>query len=164
MTSKNIMIFQRTPKYQEAEESFQNEEAAAGADNVETVVGPSVNVEGDFSSEGNIVVKGTVAGSVHTSKHLSVEEGAKIMANVKAGSARVAGEVKGNMKIKETLELTASARVLGDIEVKTIQIESGALLYGRIIMPGLEGMEPKTSRQKYTTRKNDSLPAESLLN
>jgi hypothetical protein len=27
-------------------------------DNVETVVGPSVNVEGDFSSEGNIVVKG----------------------------------------------------------------------------------------------------------
>ena len=115
-------------------------------DEVETVVGPSVNVEGDFASEGNIVVKGTVAGSVHTSRHLSVEEGAKIMANVRAGSAKIAGEVKGNMKIKESLELTSTARVVGDIEVKTLVVEAGALVYGRVVMPGIEGTEAKNAR------------------
>lgn len=166
MTSKIInlwfMIFQKSSKYQEVEETNYEEPASAAGDNVETVVGPSVNVEGDFSSEGNIVVKGTVAGSVHTSKHLSVEEGAKIMANVKAGSARVAGEVKGNMKIKESLELTSTARVLGDIDVKVIQVEPGALIFGKITMPGLEGMEPKQSRQKYVSRKTE-VPAEDIL-
>lgn len=114
-------------------------------DEVETVVGPSVNVEGDFSSEGNIIVKGTVAGSVHTSKHLSVEQGAKIMANVRAGSARISGEVKGNMKVKEVLELTSTARILGDLEVKTLIVEAGALISGKVMMPGFEA-ETKSAR------------------
>ncbi len=127
------------------------------ADDVETVVGPSVNVEGDFASEGNIIVKGSVAGSVHTSRHLSVEQGAKISANVRAGSAKIAGEVRGNMKVKEMLELTSTARVVGDIEVATLEIEAGALIYGRIIMPGIEGTETR-GRNRGTVKKIEETP------
>src|SRR3989338_3545376 len=136
------MIFQKSSS-KNAEEAAAALEAAYAAeshsnDEVETVVGPSVNVEGDFASEGNIIVKGTVAGSVHTSRYLSVESGAKISANVRAGSAKISGEVKGNMKIKESLELTATARVVGDIEVQTLVIEAGALVCGKVNMPGLD--------------------------
>lgn len=129
-------------------------------DEVETVVGPSVNVEGDFASEGNIIVKGTVAGSVNTSRHLSVEQGAKIMANVKAGSARIAGEVKGNMKIREVLEITSTARVLGDIEVKTFIVEAGALIAGKVTMPGLETSE-RQSRVRASKKIDEILVAPS---
>ncbi len=107
---------------------------APQADEVDTVVGPSVNVEGDFASEGNIIVKGSVSGSVHTSKHLLIEQGAKIMANVDAGSATISGTVKGNLRVKESLELTAGAIVLGDIKVKVLKVEAGALLQGKIVM------------------------------
>ena len=75
------MIFQRQqPKVVEQVDEIELEEVPQNQmqDEVETVVGPSVNVEGDFASEGNIVVKGTVSGSVFTSKHLTVERGAKI--------------------------------------------------------------------------------------
>ncbi len=134
-------------------------------DEVETVVGPSVNVEGDFASEGNITVKGSVAGSVHTSKHLSVEEGARILANVRAGSARVAGEVKGNMKIKDSLELTSTARVMGDVEVKTLVVAAGALVFGKISMPGIEGGDLKGMGKKNYGRKanNETLPSADLV-
>jgi len=118
-------------------------------DSVETVVGPSVHVEGDFASEGNIIVKGSVAGSVHTSRHLSVEPGAKIMANVRAGSAAIAGEVRGNIKIKDTLELASTARVVGDIEATMIKIDLGALLFGKVTMPGLQESPRET---RTTTR------------
>ena len=140
----------------------ENEEAglsAPAADEIETVVGPSVNVEGDFASEGNIVVKGSVAGSVHTSRHLSVEPGARIMANVRAGSAAIAGEVRGNIKIKDSLELTATARVVGDIEAAVLQIESGALLFGKVVMPGLQPSAADTrvvSRGRGASKKSDS--------
>lgn len=128
-------------------------------DEVETVVGPSVNVEGDFASEGNIVVKGTVAGSVHTSRNLAVEPGAKITANVRAGSASIAGEIKGNMKIKETLTLASTARVMGDIEVKVLVIEAGALVFGRIQMPGLESSDPRNQRaSRLAPKRNDEAP------
>lgn len=142
------MIFQKNYPKPTIDENinrgFTPSPAPAGGDEVETVVGPSVNVEGDFASEGNIIVKGTVAGSVHTSRHLSVEAGAKIAANVRAGSAKIAGEVKGNMKIKESLELTATARVLGDIDVQTLVVEAGALVCGKVNMPGLDAGENKS--------------------
>lgn len=151
------MIFQKHPsKITEASHESEASEVSHQhvQDEVETVVGPSVNVEGDFASEGNIVVKGTVSGSVFTSKHLTVEMGAKVIANVRAGSATIAGDVKGNMKIKESLELVATSRVVGDIDVKNLKIESGALLYGKITMPGIEVGE-KISRQKSSFKKTE---------
>lgn len=148
------MIFKRqSAPVEEVEEVVEEvyEDPGHAEDNVDTVVGPSVNVEGDFASEGNIVVKGTVTGSVHTSKNLLVEPGAKIIANVKAGSATIAGEVRGNMKVKEYVELTATARVVGDIEAKTIAMEAGSLLYGKVLMPGLEANEPRRSGRSRKT-------------
>jgi len=155
------MIFQKSvAKYEEAEVKPVSQNMPNQSDEVETVVGPSVNVEGDFASEGNITVKGTVAGSVHTSRFLSVETGAKIMANVRAGSARIAGEVKGNMKIKDSLELTSTSKVLGDIEVKTLSVEAGAIIYGRVAMPGVEVNETKPIRQRTVRRSEDFVQTE----
>jgi len=154
------MIFQKTGVkniYNNEEPTVEPSQYASSAeDTVETVVGPSVNVEGDFASEGNIIVKGTVSGSVHTSRHLVVEAGARIMANVRAGSAQIAGEVKGNMKVKENLELMSTARVVGDIEAKVLVVEAGALICGKIIMPGLEA--ESRSMKKTIGKKFDEQP------
>jgi cytoskeletal protein CcmA (bactofilin family) len=153
------MIFRRQNQTAEPVEEMEEpieEQTLQADDNVDTVVGPSVNVEGDFASEGNIVVKGSVTGSVHTSKNLLVEQGAKIVANVRAGSATIAGDVRGNMKIKDYLELTATARVVGDIEVKTIVMEAGALIVGKVTMPGLEAAE---TRSRGRARKNEDATA-----
>lgn len=144
------------------DENYEEEETVVNPDdNVDTVVGPSMNVEGDFSSEGNIIVKGTVTGSVTTSKHLIVEQGAKIIANVNASSATVAGEVRGNMKVKDYIELVATARVVGDIEVQTISMEPGALLYGKVNMPGLEkGKGTVRSSGRSTSRSKKTASVE----
>ncbi len=157
------MIFQKpAPKNQplsvmQSLEPVVPAQRAELSDDVETVVGPSVTVEGDFASEGNIIVKGTVAGSVHTSRHLSVEQGAKIMANVRAGSAKIAGEVKGNMKVKESLELTATAKIVGDIEVKVLVMEAGALIYGKVVMPGLEAAENRARSPRAPQKRVDDM-------
>ena len=104
-------------------------------DSVETVVGPSVHVEGDFNSKGNIIVKGSVAGNVKTSRHLRVEEGAVVVANVQAESAEVSGSIKGNVKVQGVLELTPSAKIRGDVQAGTLIIASGAALHGKCAMP-----------------------------
>jgi cytoskeletal protein CcmA (bactofilin family) len=63
----------------------------------------------------------------------------------------IAGEVRGNMKIKDSLELSATARILGDIEVKTLSVEPGAVIFGKITMPGIEGVEVKSGRRSRKT-------------
>jgi len=128
--------------------ALNNEEKSKIVDDVETVVGPSVHVEGDFASEGNILVKGMVSGNVKTSKLLTVESGAKIMANVKAGHAIISGEIKGNVKVLDRLELTESARISGDISCGVLQVDAGALIHGKITMDGIEsGQSSKTAKR-----------------
>ena len=58
------MIFQKTIPKQSLDSmsaEMSSGEPPRGHDEVETIVGPSVNVEGDFASEGNIVVKWGIA-------------------------------------------------------------------------------------------------------
>lgn len=110
---------------------------SAVKDDVETVVGPSVCVEGDFASEGRILVKGTVSGNVKTSKLLTVEEGAKILANVKAGDALISGQVKGNVRVVSRLELTPTAQIEGDIMCEELIVAGGALINGKVSMKGI---------------------------
>src|SRR3989338_7409902 len=94
-----------------------NKPSPGGVSNeFETVIGPSVKVKGDFNAQGNIVVDGTVDGSLKTAGNLEVGEQAKVTANIEAKEAKIGGQVKGNIKIKGFLEVTASAKIFGDIE------------------------------------------------
>ena len=108
----------------------------AGSGPAETVVGPSVKIQGDLNSEGNIRIEGQVTGKVKTSQSVMVNEGAKIAADVAAGNAVIAGEVQGNMKISGNLILQSSARVNGDISCAILRVEDGAQFSGKCSMSG----------------------------
>lgn len=102
----------------------------------ETVVGPSVKIQGDLNSEGNIRIEGQVAGKVMTTQSVHVGEAAKIAADVQAGNAIIAGEVHGNIKVTGNLILQASARIAGDITCAILRVEDGAQFTGKCSMKG----------------------------
>jgi len=83
---------------------------------------------------GNIIIEGTVEGSVKTNNFLYVGDKAKILAKVEAKDARIGGEVRGNLKIDGYLEIKNGAKIFGDVEVNKISIEKGAILNGNCIM------------------------------
>lgn len=114
---------------------------------VETIVGPSVKVEGDFVSEGNIIIEGQVTGKIKTSKQLRVEEGAKVLADVAADSAIVSGEIRGNMRLATNLELTPTAKVYGDVTTKTLIVSAGAVLQGHTLMDETEKGKGKSGKK-----------------
>lgn len=124
----------------------------------ETIVGPSVKVEGDFASKGNISVDGRVNGSLKTEKNLRVGEKAKITANISAANAFIAGEVKGNIKVQDKLELSNTSKVFGDIEAKVLVVNAGAVINGRCAVR-VEGLQiplpeaPKKSDKKSSSSK-----------
>lgn len=134
-------------------QSFSSSRSIGSPDTVETIVGPSVVVEGDFSSDGNILVKGTVSGNVKTGELLTVERGAKILANVKAKNAVISGEIKGNVRVMERLELHETSRVTGDIACSVLVVDAGALVHGKVNMKGaLEAGEEKNETAKASLR------------
>ncbi len=101
---------------------------------VETIIGPSIKVKGNFHGEGNIVIEGIVEGSVKTSNFLLVSDKARITASVEAKEAKIGGEVSGNIKVNGYLEITRTAKISGDIEASSLSIEKGAVLNGKCTM------------------------------
>lgn len=129
----------------------------------ETIIARGVKLEGDFKSEGNVVVEGEVNGALTTSNDLRVSEGAKINANIKAQSAVVAGEINGNVKVKDKLELLATAVVTGDIDTKNLSITPGAIVNGKISMGDVvpaEETNPKTN--KRDSKKSKTIEPEEI--
>lgn len=136
---------------------FNKDEGRISSGEAETIIGPSVKVEGDFAGEGNVTVEGSVLGTLKTKQDLLVNEGAKIKANVEAQNMVVAGEVKGNVKVSEKIELKPSARVNGDIACKIISIESGAVFNGKCLCG------EDTSQTKVDSTKNNKSCKSSLV-
>ena len=127
---------------------------------IETIIGPSVKVEGDFAAAGDVVVEGTVIGNLRTERSLRVGEHAKILANVSAGTALVAGEIQGNVKVREGLELTATAKIFGDVKTKTISIAAGAVLMGKCAAGEEKRLKPERPADRPT---REAVKTEALL-
>jgi len=121
---------------------------------VETVIGPSVRVEGDFKGEGDLIVEGILIGDLQTKNNLKIGQNAIIEADIKASNAFISGKVKGNITTKGKVEITNTAIILGDIKAQIVSIESGAQISGRLIMPVANistkenEMEPKPAPDK----------------
>lgn len=103
----------------------------------ETVVGPSVKIQGDLNSEGNIRIEGNVTGKVKTTQSVHVGESAKLTADMQAGNAIIAGEIQGNIKVSSNLILQSTARIMGDITCAVLRVEDGALFTGKCVMGGM---------------------------
>lgn len=109
----------------------------------ESIVGPSVKIEGDLKSQGNLRIDGTVTGKVKTSQNLYVGESANISADVEAENAVIGGIVQGNVKVTGALVLSRSGRLLGDMICGTLQVEEGAYFAGKCQMKDQGGkLEP----------------------
>jgi cytoskeletal protein CcmA (bactofilin family) len=101
---------------------------------VDTIIGPSVSVEGNFKGEGNIIIEGEVNGSLKTKGYLKASESSIIVASVTASEAEIAGRVSGNIKIRGGLEIKATAIIQGDIEAQSISVAPGAIINGNLKM------------------------------
>jgi cytoskeletal protein CcmA (bactofilin family) len=74
-----------------------------------------------------------------------VSADARIDGEVQAAHIVVNGTINGPVHATESLELQASSRVKGDVHYKSIEIQQGAVVEGRLVHHGAEakGVELK---------------------
>ncbi len=102
----------------------------------ETIIGSSVKIKGDLDSEGNIRIEGQITGKVSSRQGVFIEKGAKLVADIAANEASIAGEVQGKLEISGHLILQATAKVSGEITCPVLRVEDGATILGNISITG----------------------------
>lgn len=104
----------------------------------ETIVSSAMRVEGELKSNGNIKIDGIVSGKVHTAADLMIGSNAQIDADLIANNALVAGVVKGNVTVKNSLLILETGKLIGNISCANLGIKEGAYFAGQCRM-----QEPK---------------------
>jgi cytoskeletal protein CcmA (bactofilin family) len=96
-------------------------------------LGPSLHVKGEITGNEDLSIDGSVEGLVHLEdRKLTVGASAKLTADVIAREVVVYGNVKGNLRARDRIEIKKDGSVVGDLTTARIMIEDGAYFKGSI--------------------------------
>lgn len=101
---------------------------------IDTLIGPSANLEGYISSESNIRVDGVFNGGIVSESEVVIGETGSRAGDITATMITIYGTVKGNIKSNGLLEIMSTGKLFGDIDVNTISIKEGAIFKGKSCM------------------------------
>jgi cytoskeletal protein CcmA (bactofilin family) len=101
-------------------------------DTVESKAGGSI--EGDLSALSAEFVGGSVKGNVTVGERVVVDEETVIEGDIKAKDIVISGKVVGEIKAENSVRLTSSAVIKGDLFAASISIETGAKVEGKFVV------------------------------
>jgi len=99
-----------------------------------TVIGSSIVIDGEISSEEALTILGTVKGKVASANAVTVEAGATVEADIEGQSVTVSGKLTGNVTARERLELRPESKMIGNAKAPRIVVADGAVFKGNVDM------------------------------
>jgi cytoskeletal protein CcmA (bactofilin family) len=104
---------------------------------IDSLIGVGTRIEGNVRFAGGLRIDGEVIGSVMADpgkpSTLVLSEHARVNGEVTVTHLVVNGEISGPVNVGEYLELQSKAKVTGDVHYKTLEIQLGAIVEGRLI-------------------------------
>ena len=104
---------------------------------IDSLIGAGTVIEGDMSFTGGLRIDGQVNGNVIATpgkpSTLVLSELARVNGEVNVTHLVVNGIISGPVSASEYLELQSKAKVTGDVHYKSLEIQLGAIVEGRLI-------------------------------
>lgn len=107
---------------------------------IDTLIGSDTRIEGDMHFGGGLRVDGRIRGNViepaDKPSTLILSEHGKIEGAVTAAKIVLNGQVIGNVKASQFIELQTKARITGDLYYKSLEMHTGAVIEGKLVYLG----------------------------
>lgn len=134
-----------------------NERIEMSTENVLNTISRGTVVIGNISTRGDIRIEGKIIGTVICSSKLVIGEHGFVEGNIDAKNANIAGEVKGEVVIRELLQLQETGKINGDIFTSKLAVQIGASFSGSCRM----GEDAKSVLSKAPEKIEDQIVRES---
>src|SRR3954454_4573680 len=99
-----------------------------------TIIGAGITIEGEVTSDDDVVVQGTLRGKLVAKDAVSVEQGGAVEADITGGPVTVAGSGTRNISSSDRVDLQNGAKVIGNVKASRITIADGAQFKGNVDM------------------------------
>lgn len=122
---------------------------------IDSLIGAETKVEGNISFSGGLRVDGEVNGNIVAvpgkPSTLVLSEHGRVNGEISVTHLMLNGEVEGPVRAAEYLELQSKAKVTGSVHYKTLEIQLGAIVEGRLLR-----MPDPVSDKVVTLKMNNS--------
>lgn len=134
-----------------------------------TVIGQHISVEGVVRGKENLVIEGSLKGTIELEKHqVTVGSKGQVEAEIHADSVTISGRLIGNIHAHGKVEITKEADFSGEIKAKRISVEDGAYLKAVIELerdskkPEMPAAEPAGKVSPLSEKPAFNIPLESV--
>lgn len=94
------------------------------------------SIRGDLHFEDNFRIDGRVVGRIVSKGDLVVGKDGEVDGEVEVMNLYVFGTLRGRVKARKRVEISAGSKIFADIETETFEIEDGAQFEGHCKMRG----------------------------
>ena len=108
---------------------------------VDTLISRHCTIEGNLLTQNSVKVDGRIQGNLQAVGQAIIGEHGLVMGDVHRTDLLVFGRLEGNVRAK-AVQLKPTARILGNIETETLEVEPGAFYQGSVTMLGAQAVAP----------------------
>jgi cytoskeletal protein CcmA (bactofilin family) len=99
-----------------------------------SVLGPTLKFRGELSAQEDLIIQGSVEGSITHTQSLTVGTDGTMKGDIRARVIVVDGKVDGDLYATESVNIRATAKVKGNVFAPRVAIVDGAFFQGQIEM------------------------------
>ena len=99
-----------------------------------SVLGPSLRFRGELSAQEDLIIQGSVEGSITHTQSLTVGTDGSMKGDIRARVIVIDGKVEGDLYATESVNIRATAKVKGNVFAPRVGITEGAFFQGQIEM------------------------------
>ena len=99
-----------------------------------SVLGPTLRFRGELSAQEDLIIQGSVEGSITHTQSLTVGTDGSMKGDIRARVIVIDGKVEGDLYATESVSIRATAKVKGNVFAPRVAITEGAFFQGQIEM------------------------------
>ncbi|WP_166960061.1 bactofilin family protein [Yeosuana marina] len=114
----------------------------------QNIISQGTKMVGDFNSEGDFRIDGTVEGNIKTTGKVVVGKSGFVKGSLEGTDAHFEGKFSGKLTLSGTLTLKSTAFIEGEVVVGKLSVEPGATFNVTCVMKGTVKEMNKSGEQQ----------------
>lgn len=99
-----------------------------------SVLPPTLRFKGELSAEEDLLIQGTVEGSIHHTQRVTVGQEGTVKANIRAQVIKVEGNVEGDLHAERSVYVGETGNLRGNIHAPSVSLVEGSRFNGAVDM------------------------------
>ena len=118
-----------------------------------SILGPTLRFRGELSAQEDLIVQGSVEGSITHTQSLTIGTDGSMKGDIRARVIVIDGKVEGNLYATESVSIRATAKVKGNVFAPRVAITDGAFFQGQVEMqPSGAAVQEHSARMRHSSQ------------